>query len=63
MENITFKMHKNLFLKIKYLSGPWPTYVGNGLRTWAKACVHRYNPTYAARVSKVWKMQVLCNNG
>ena len=45
-------MHKNIFLEIKDQSGPWPTYVGSGLCTWAKACVRRHNPAYAARVSK-----------
>ena len=43
-------MSKNLFLEIKDQSGPRPTYVGSGLRTWAKACVHNYTPVYATKV-------------
>ena len=56
-------MHKNLFLEIKDQSGPWPTYMGNDLRTQAKACVRRHIPVYATRVSEACKMQVFCNNG
>ena len=63
MENITFKMHKNLFLEINDQSGPRPTYVGHGLCTWAKACVRRHIPMYATRVSKAWKRKLFCNNG
>ena len=63
MENITFQIHKNIFMKINDQSGPRPTYVGNDLRAWAKACVHRHDPTYTARVLEAWKMQVFCNNG
>ena len=32
-------------------------------RMWAVACVRGPKPTYAARVSEAWKMQVFCNNG
>ena len=43
-------MHKNLFLKINGQSSPWPMYVGSGLHMWAKACVRRHIPVYAAKV-------------
>ena len=56
-------MIKNLFLVINEQSGPKTTYVGSSLRMWAKACVRRHIPAYAARVSKVWKRQVFYNNG
>ena len=56
-------MHKNIFLEINDQSGPRPMYVGSGLHTWAKACVHKHIPAYVARVSEAWKMQVFCNNG
>ena len=63
MENITFKMSKILFLEIKNQSGPQPTYVGNGLHTWAKACVRWHIPVYTPRVLEASKRQVFCNNG
>ena len=37
--------------------------MGSSLRTWAKACVRRHIPTYAARVLEAWKRQVFYNNG
>jgi len=49
-------------LKINDQSDHWPTYVGNGPRTWAKTCVRRHIPAYATRVSEVWKMNVFYNN-
>ena len=50
MENITFSMSNNLFLEIKDQSGPRPMYMGSSLRAWAKACIRRHTPMYAARV-------------
>ena len=49
-------MNKNLFLKINDQSGHRLMYVGSDLHMWAKACVRRHIPAYAARVSEVWKM-------
>ena len=34
------------------ISGHQPMYGGSSLRMWAKACVHKHTPTYAARVSE-----------
>ena len=55
-------MSKKLFLEINDKRDPWPTYVGNGLCTWAKACVRRHTPTYTIRVSEIQKRQVFYNN-
>ena len=54
----TTKFGTNLNDQMKKLndqSGPRTMYVGNSLRLWAKACVRRHIPTYAARVSEVLK--------
>ena len=32
MENVTFSMHKNIYLEINDQSDPWPTYMGSSLR-------------------------------
>ena len=45
-------MSNNLFLEIKDQSGSQSTYLGSGLHTWAKACVRRHTPAYAAKASK-----------
>ena len=50
MENITFQIHKNIFMKINDQSGPRPTYKGHDLRTRAKACVRRHISTYTTKV-------------
>ena len=46
-------MSKNLFFGNKRPKWPLAMYVGSGLCTWAKACVCRHIPAYAARVSEV----------
>ena len=51
-------MSKNLFLEINDQRGPWPTYMGSILHMWAKACIRRHTPTYAAKVSKTLKKKM-----
>ena len=34
----------------KVALSPRSTYVGSGLCTWAKACIHRHTPAYTTRV-------------